>query len=475
MADSRHTPLADDIRAGLHRLIEGFDLALASDDALLAHTGELEELGRLVDAARVRAAGEIADRSRSTVAADGLAHRLGCRNASELLERVTRVSAATASLRIRTAQPLRPRQGLTGEELPAAFPEVSRALASGALGVDAASAIVAALAPIAARGAAEPGALAAAETELVAAATGAADTAAATADDVTIMARTWALFLDPDGTLGDEHQALRHRFFTLGRLRDGVIPVRGGLLPEIASQLETLLDAVENPRTRAPRFRPDGADPDRDDDLIERRTPAQRRHDALASILTIAAGVETAPVQGGAPPTLIVTVAAEELSKPDGVAFLPARHPDQTDATPAAAARRVGCAGQIQRVVLDGLGRVIDLGSPQRIFTAHQRRAIGIRDGECVIAGCHVPAAWCEIHHVAPAAAGGPTHIDNGVLLCWFHHRTIDTGGWEIRMIRGVPWVKAPRWIDHTRRWRPASGSPVRRLQALAGAPPPRD
>ncbi|WP_255355578.1 HNH endonuclease [Agromyces sp. Soil535] len=32
-----------------------------------------------------------------------------------------------------------------------------------------------------------------------------------------------------------------------------------------------------------------------------------------------------------------------------------------------------------------------------------------------------MPAAWCEIHHVTPDTHGGPTHPDNGVLLCFFH------------------------------------------------------
>jgi hypothetical protein len=92
----------------------------------------------------------------------------------------------------------------------------------------------------------------------------------------------------------------------------------------------------------------------------------------------------------------------------------------------------------------DELNRDNGVGSPNRTFSGHQRRAITARDGACIIPGCHVPASWCEIHHVQEHAKGGPTHTDNGVPLCWWHHRTIDFSGWEIRMVEGMPEVRAP-------------------------------
>ena len=116
------------------------------------------------------------------------------------------------------------------------------------------------------------------------------------------------------------------------------------------------------------------------------------------------------------------------------------------------------CTGGTQTVVFDDDGRIIELGSPERCFTPHQRRAITLRDGGCLIPGCSVPAAWCEIHHVIPDAEGGPTHPDNGVLLCWFHHRTIDSSGWGIQMLRGVPHIRPP--VARPRR-RLASGDEV--------------
>jgi hypothetical protein len=121
----------------------------------------------------------------------------------------------------------------------------------------------------------------------------------------------------------------------------------------------------------------------------------------------------------------------------------------------------------IQRVRIDRAGRIRSLGTEERVFNRHQRRAIALRDGACIIPGCAVPAGWCEIHHVEDHALGGPTHTDNGVLLCWYHHRHLDTSGWIIRMNMGVPEVRAPNWIDSHPRWRPATTSKTRLLDAI--------
>ena len=158
-------------------------------------------------------------------------------------------------------------------------------------------------------------------------------------------------------------------------------------------------------------------------------------------------------------------VRADDLASGTGAAFL-------EDGTPVglSTARQIGCAGAILRVGMDATGRVISLDSPDRCFTGQQRRAIALRDGGCVIPGCHVPAGWCEVHHVTAHSAHGPTHTDNGVLLCWYHHRTIEASGWQVRMRAGVPEVRAPQWVDPERVWRPARGSPLRYLSTIGAA-----
>jgi hypothetical protein len=133
---------------------------------------------------------------------------------------------------------------------------------------------------------------------------------------------------------------------------------------------------------------------------------------------------------------------------------------------PLAAARQIACTGGIQRVFHDSAGRIVALRTTDRVFTHHQRKAILARDGGCVIPGCRVRPEWCEIHHVHDHAHGGPTHTDNGVALCWYHHRTLDTNGWAIRMIDGVPHIRGPAWWDARRRWRPTTVFARRRVTA---------
>lgn len=486
--------LADGVREALHLKT----VAVMDDDELLALTGTIERLGRAVDALRVTAAGELGQRSRPALGSESLAARKGCRNAIELLRRVTLVSSSTASSRLTLGAETRTRQSLSGDPFPARFARVASALALGRLGLDAASAIVRGLAPLGDRVGFEQ--FRAAEGELVASATGtefipvsetpADDTAAlaadveaatdlaadpefidspdaplpATADEILAQAHVWRAVLDPDGLEPAERQAMAKRAFSRGRLRDGLVHGRYALLPEIAAKLERCIDAYMSPRTAgvflSTHEAADEAGGTESTDgtaAAETRTPDQQRHDILAAMVDSVARSGEAPTIGGAAPTVLVSVRADDLTSGHG-----AGHVDGTDAPISIrSVRQFACAGGIQPVRIDTNGQIIELGSPQRSFTPQQRRAITLRDGGCVIPGCRVPAAWCEIHHVTPAAHRGPTHTGNGVLLCWFHHRTIDSSGWQIRMHHGAPQIKAPPWLGDTAQWRAAGRSPT--------------
>jgi hypothetical protein len=77
----------------------------------------------------------------------------------------------------------------------------------------------------------------------------------------------------------------------------------------------------------------------------------------------------------------------------------------------------------IERIVFDAPSRVIDVGERRRLFTGATRRAVEIRDRECFHPTCEEPIDRCQVDHVIPYAAGGPTIIDNGRLACGFHNR----------------------------------------------------
>lgn len=454
--------LVAQLRAALP--VDAASLAALPEDDLLALVQTAEALGRVVDGARVLVAGEVAERSRPALGPERMDARRGCRSPGEVLERAGLISCQTARGRMRAASAMRATWSLSGEMLPGGFPILRRAVEDGRVSVDAAVAIVGELGPVVDRDVASD-AIGVAEAELVGAAAGGTGAPAASADEVRVMAQAWALFLDPDGAAPDAAPADRRRGLTIGRVRDGLVSVQAGLLPEVAAQLRRVLDAYAGSPV-GPTFveaAEEGLDGIAAD--VDHRSPAQRRHDSFAGILTVAAGHAAAPQIGGAAPTLVVTVSADELAREGGAAFVSGDEGEIPVAT--AVARHAGCAGAVQRVVFDQAGRIIEIGVPQRIFGAHQRRAIAARDGECIIPGCHVAAAWCEVHHVSAHARGGPTHTDNGVLLCWRHHSTIETGGWQIEMREGVPWVRAPGWIDAHRSWRPVQGTIRHRLARM--------
>ena len=451
--------------------VEQGGLRTCQDADVLGALAAAGRIRRTAEAVMVEAVAVIDDRDAGVGHADRMTTRYGCRNLSELVQRATRVSGRTASDIVAAAHAVQQPVALsTGELLPAKFPGLRSALSSGQVGIEGVVAVTGAFRSCQI-GRDE---MLAADAELAAAACGEGADAAppASADELRALAQVWAAYLDQDGAEPDDTRALRRRGMTLGRRGDdGLVPLRGRLLPELAAQLQLGFDSILNPRVDgAPAPGPCFAeDDDRDPSepvasAADQRSRAQKQHDALAVLLTAAAASGGLPTLGGAAPTLVVSVRAEDLAAGSGRAHLPG----DGQPVPLATARHIACTGAVQRVVLGEGGRVVSITTLDRIFNHHQRKAITLRDGGCLIPGCHVPPQWCEVHHVEEHSRGGPTHTDNGVLLCWFHHRTIDTGGWRIRMIDGVPHVRGPYWWDAHVKWRPATKSPTRRRDLIA-------
>ena len=441
---------------GVHR--EGL-VAAASDADQAVALELLGRLGRRVDAVTIEVVSEVTARSESVVREERLTSRLGCRSVSELVQRTTRLGPQTVGRIERAARAVRRgRSVFSGELEPAALPAMREALLDGEVGLDGVLAVAEPLSALVSGVSREAPLVA--DQVLAAEARGEGPDGAPPlcADLLKVQARVWAVVLDQDGAEPRERQALLKRAVTLGPARDGLVPIQGRLMPEVAAQLQRIFDASLSPKVSGDGVRFVEADAsDVSAPLDDRRRP-QQQHDAFAGALSAAAVSGELPTIGGAAPTLVVSVRSEDLESGRGWA-----HTEGTDEPLSlTAARHVGCAGVVQRVVMGGNGRILRLGTEERVFNRYQRRAIALRDGGCIIPGCGVPAGWCEIHHVTEHAAGGSTHTDNGVLLCWYHHRFIDRNGWAIRMNRGVPEVRAPSWIDARMLWRPVTRSPTR-------------
>ncbi len=443
-----------------------------ADDDVLGLMAQAAAVSRLAEALMIATIAEVHERVDSAPHPERPTTRTGCRSVRELVQRTTRASGRTVTDLVAAGLALQQHVAPTsGIALPARYPALREATADGVVGLDAVAAVVSAL-----EGAAcELRVRHAADAELAAAARGAGEDGAPMpcADDLRLQAQVWAAYLDQDGAEPRERRALRKRGFTLGVCRDGLVPVCGQLLPDVAGQLQRLFDSILNPKGEGPDAPAgphfvDAEEVDPYQPSADARSAAQRHHDALATIVTVAARAGELPTIGGAAPTLVVSVDAADLAAGRGQAHIDGcGEPVSLDV-----ARQVACVGAVQRVTTDAGGRILAIHISDRVFAAHQRRAISLRDGGCIIPGCHVRAAWCEIHHVTEHAAGGPTHTDNGVLLCWYHHRTLGTSGWKVRMRRGVPEVRGPSWWDDAQRWRAVTSSPTRLSRRLRSRSP---
>ncbi|HZY27473.1 MAG TPA: DUF222 domain-containing protein, partial [Jiangellaceae bacterium] len=115
----------------------------------------------------------------------------------------------------------------------------------------------------------------------------------------------------------------------------------------------------------------------------------------------------------------------------------------------AEAVRRIGCHAGISRVITDPASVPLDVGREQRTVTAGQWTALAVRDRGCAFPGCTRPAEWCIAHHITHWADGGPTDLDNLVLLCGYHHRAVHHHGWHVIMAADRrPHFLPPPWVD---------------------------
>ncbi|MEO8261487.1 MAG: DUF222 domain-containing protein [Pseudolysinimonas sp.] len=256
--------------------------------------------------------------------------------------------------------------------------------------------------------------------------------------------------LDPDGTEPREDLIRARAGLRIRRLPDGTTQWIVTFHPEAEGMVTAALDARTAPR-RQPTF--DSVDDAVDDDP---RTLAQRRLDALVDMARESLQHDTGQV-AGVPVGMQVTSTLDGLLTGIGTAEIAGVDLPISAAT----ARRLASDAEIIPCVLGGPSEVLDQGRAFRLFTTPQRRAIAVRDGECVWPGCNAPPGWCEVAHLVSWLDGGGTDLDNGVLLCRFHHRRFDNDGWTLEWIESSLWLTPPAHVDATRTPRRAGRLPA--------------
>jgi hypothetical protein len=375
---------------------------------------------------------------------------MGQRYPGHLIEQITRVAPAEAGRRMRLGVMVRERAALDGTSLPPLFSRVAAALTCGEIGVDAAALITQTLQQAAPRCA--PDDLFEAERCLV-------DQAREdSADLIGIQARLWRDTLDADGAEPRDEDLRMRREVTLGRERGGMTPLHGLLDPVGAARFKAMIDSYSAPGC-SPRFREESDDDAAGDgspeheSLPETRTHAQRNYDIMLGVITAGmAADETAPKSKT---SIVLTMRADDYLSGTGIAWLSGVQ----EPISAQHAQELACDAEIRLMRLGQHGEVLSLGLSlglsRRLFTPNQRLALTVRDGGCIWPNCGAPPAWCDAHHAIPWSRGGPTDVNNGVLLCPAHHRLLHKGDFELTMRHGIPHLIPPPRLNPTRReWR---------------------
>lgn len=127
------------------------------------------------------------------------------------------------------------------------------------------------------------------------------------------------------------------------------------------------------------------------------------------------------PSVNGSPFTLVVTIGIDALLSGLGVATVDTGH-----RISAGEARRLACKAGIIPMVLNGASMPLDLGREQRLFDRYQKIAINHRYQGCAADSCDRPPAWMEYHHEDPWHQGGATDAGKGISFCAPHHRMAD-------------------------------------------------
>lgn len=189
-----------------------------------------------------------------------------------------------------------------------------------------------------------------------------------------------------------EQRAEMERFFALTPDGTGKVRLSGCLPTEAAAIVNAALDPLCAPRVDA--------------DLLDPRTPGQRRADALVDVCRLALASGELPDNGGDRPQLTVTMPLGNLVNRIGAGML-----DDGQSLSPETVRRIACDAAIIPAVLGGQGQLLDLGRERRLFTGPIRRALVLRDGGCAFPGCDRPARWSDGHHIQHWADGGATNL----------------------------------------------------------------
>ena len=274
------------------------------------------------------------------------------------------------------------------------------------------------------------------------------------ATDLHRVGRHLAAVVDPDRDEREAERALDRedraahlgRFLVVSDDGCGGIRLRGHGTTEDGAVIRAALLPLTTPTTTV--------DPETCEELPDPRDHGARMWDALVGVAQHALDTEQLPANHGRRPRIAVTVDHTTLHGATGRVGAT----DDGLELAGSVVRRLACDCDVVRVMLDAEGCVLDVGRDHRLVTPAIWTALVVRDRHCAFPGCTRPPVMCHGHHIRHWVDGGLTALDNLVLLCGHHHRTIHHTPWQVRLgaDRRPEFLRPPRlgrpapeWVRH--------------------------
>jgi hypothetical protein len=180
------------------------------------------------------------------------------------------------------------------------------------------------------------------------------------------------------------------------------------------------------------------------------RTPKQRRADALTTIVYTALDSGRLPRRNGSRPHVSVTTTVEALKGEVGASASQLQNGMPVSSK---TVQRLACDGILHRV-LKADSMVIDVGRAKRTAQPAQWRGLRVRYQTCAWPGCDRPLHMTQAHHIDFWDNGGHTDLQKMIPLCYYHHRLVHEGGWQVIKTAGaLEFIPPERPVMTRRRW----------------------
>jgi Domain of unknown function (DUF222) len=193
----------------------------------------------------------------------------------------------------------------------------------------------------------------------------------------------------PEALEADEQAGRDSRYLTLTQRHDGTVAVRGLLDKEGGALAIAVLSPLAAPAP-ATEGTPDPHD------------TGKRYADALVRICQQA--TTTLPAVRGERPNMLVLTHLHDLQNKIGAApgYLDTGIPIAIPSV-----RKLACDANIIPILMGSNSQPLDIGRTTRTIPNGIRRALAARDRGCAFPGCDRPPSWCDAHHILFWADGG--------------------------------------------------------------------